>query len=133
MQESLAPEHGRELLGDALEQFLNGGGVADYGCGHLQSANGDVAERGLDVVRDPLGEVGRISVLEEQGGINYFRNMVGSAISQNTEPRIDYILWIKYFSNLDKLHLLINFLHGQTTSEDGGGRQVSVKKTSITY
>ena len=97
MQESLAPEHGRELLGDALEQVLNGGGVADYGWGHLQSANGDVAELGLDVVRDPLGEVGRISVLEEQGGINYFKNIVGSAISQNTEPRIDYILWIKYF------------------------------------
>ena len=31
MQESLATEHGGELLGDALEQLLDGGGVADEG------------------------------------------------------------------------------------------------------
>jgi len=98
MQESLAPEHGRELLGDALEQVLDCSGVADYGWGHLQSANGDVAELGLDVVRDPLCKVGRISVLEEQGGINYFRKIVGSAISQNTEPRIDNKLFIALIS-----------------------------------
>ncbi len=28
MQESLSPEHGGELLGDPLKQFLDGGGVS---------------------------------------------------------------------------------------------------------
>ena len=36
MQESLAPEHGGELLGDALEELLDGGAVADKGGGHLE-------------------------------------------------------------------------------------------------
>jgi hypothetical protein len=36
MQESLSPEHGGELLGDPLEQFLDGGGVS------CESANSDI-------------------------------------------------------------------------------------------
>ena len=36
MQESLAPEHGCELLGDTLEELLDGGAVADEGGGHLK-------------------------------------------------------------------------------------------------
>merc|ERR1712042_35273 len=36
MQESLPPEHSSELLGDSLEELLDGGGVADEGCGHLK-------------------------------------------------------------------------------------------------
>ena len=36
MQESLAPEHGCELLGDALEELLDGGAVAHEGGGHLE-------------------------------------------------------------------------------------------------
>ena len=36
MQESLAPEHGSELLRDPLEQLLDGGAVADKGGGHLE-------------------------------------------------------------------------------------------------
>jgi len=35
MQEGLAPEHGRELLGDPLEQLLDGRGVPDERRGHL--------------------------------------------------------------------------------------------------
>ena len=57
VQESLASEHGGELLGDALEELLDGGGVADEGGGHLEAAWGNVANGGLDIVRDPLDKV----------------------------------------------------------------------------
>ena len=64
MQESLAAEHGGELLGDALEQLLDGGGVTDEGGGHLQAAWGNVTDSGLDIVGDPLDEVRRVLVLD---------------------------------------------------------------------
>ncbi len=64
MQEGLATEHGSELVGDALEQLLDGGGVADERGGHLQAARRNVADGGLDVVWDPLDEVGRVLVLD---------------------------------------------------------------------
>ena len=64
MQESLAPEHGSELLGDALEELLDGGGVADEGGSHLQTTGWDVADGSLDVVGDPLDEVGGVLVLD---------------------------------------------------------------------
>src|SRR4051812_29309956 len=54
MQESLAPEHGSELVTDTLEQLLDGGRVTDEGGGHLEAAGRDGAEGGLDVVGDPL-------------------------------------------------------------------------------
>ena len=63
VQEGLAPEHGRELFRDALEQLLDGRRVADEGGRHLQSARRDVAHGRLDVVRDPLDKVGRVFVL----------------------------------------------------------------------
>ena len=66
MQESLAPEHGRELLADALEELLDGGAVADEGGGHLETAGRDVANSSLDVVGDPLHEVRAVLVLHVQ-------------------------------------------------------------------
>ena len=57
MQESLASEHGGELLGDALEELLDGGGVADEGGGHLEAAWGNVTDGSLHIVRDPLDKV----------------------------------------------------------------------------
>ena len=63
MQEGLATEHGRELLGDALEQLLDRGAVADEGAGHLEAARWDVAHGCLDVVRDPLDEVAAVLIL----------------------------------------------------------------------
>jgi hypothetical protein len=53
----LPPEHDGELLGDALEDLLDGGGVAHEGGGHLEPARRHVAHRHLHVVRDPLHEV----------------------------------------------------------------------------
>ena len=64
MKESLPSEHSGELLGDSLEQLLYGGGVANEGGGHLESPWWDVADSSLDVVGDPLHEVGRVLVLD---------------------------------------------------------------------
>ena len=64
MKESLATEHGGELVADALEEFLDGGAVADEGARHLEAARRDRAEGRLDVVRDPLDEVVRVLVLD---------------------------------------------------------------------
>jgi hypothetical protein len=64
MQESLTPEHSRELISDTLEQLLNTGGVTNKGRAHLQPAGRDRAESGLHVVGDPLNEVGRVLVLD---------------------------------------------------------------------
>ena len=51
-----------ELLGHALEHLLDGGGVTDEGGGHLEALGRDVADGRLDVVRDPLDEVGGVLV-----------------------------------------------------------------------
>ena len=64
VEEGLAPEHGSELLGDALEELLDGSGVSNEGGGHLETTGRDVADSSLDVVRDPLDEVGRVLVLD---------------------------------------------------------------------
>lgn len=64
MQESLAPEHGSELVTDTLEQLLDGGGVTDKGGGHLEATRRNRAESSLDVVGDPLNKVGRVLVLD---------------------------------------------------------------------
>ncbi|KAF8290533.1 hypothetical protein TcYC6_0003130 [Trypanosoma cruzi] len=63
VQERLAAEHRRELLAHAAKHLLDAGVVADKGDGHLQALGRDVADGGLDVVRDPLNEVGRVLVL----------------------------------------------------------------------
>ena len=59
----LTTEHGCKLLGDTLEELLDGGGVADEGGGHLQAAGWNVADGCLDVVGDPLHEVAAVLVL----------------------------------------------------------------------
>ncbi len=64
MEEGLPPEHGCELLDDALEHLLDGGGVADEGGCHLEALGRDVTHAGLDVVGDPLHEVGGVLVLQ---------------------------------------------------------------------
>mmetsp|Transcript_18074 Transcript_18074/g.56303 ORF Transcript_18074/g.56303 Transcript_18074/m.56303 type:complete len:279 (+) Transcript_18074:891-1727(+) len=63
VEEGLAAEHGGELLRDALHHLLHARRVADKGDGHLEALWRDVADRRLDVVRDPLDEVGAVLVL----------------------------------------------------------------------
>ena len=62
VEEGLAPEHDRELLGDALPGLLDSRGVADERRGHLEALGRDVADRGLYVVGDPLDEVRAVLV-----------------------------------------------------------------------
>ena len=64
MQEGLAPEHGGELVANALEELLDRGAVTDEGGAHLEATRRDGAEGGLDVVGDPLDEVGGVLVLD---------------------------------------------------------------------
>merc|ERR1719275_182238 len=88
MKEGLSSEHLGELLSNALEHLLDSGGVSKEGDGHLKSLWWDIANGGLDVVGDPLNEVGRVLVLDIE-------------------------------------HLLVNFLGGHSSSEDGGGGKIS--------
>jgi len=57
VEESLASEHGSELLGHTLPDLLDGSGVADEGGCHLKTLGWDVANRCLDVVGDPFDEI----------------------------------------------------------------------------
>ena len=64
MQESLATEHGSELLANTLEELLDGGGVTNEGRRHLKATRGNGAKSGLDVVGNPLNEVAGVLVLD---------------------------------------------------------------------
>lgn len=64
MQEGLALEHGRELVRNTLEEFLDCRRVAKEGDGHLRPTRCNVALRGEDVVGNPLDEVGSVLVLD---------------------------------------------------------------------
>merc|ERR1719502_2017211 len=66
VEEGLATEHAGELLGDALPELLDSGRVTDEDGRHLQALRWDVADGGLDVVRDPLDEVRGVLVLDIQ-------------------------------------------------------------------
>merc|ERR1711974_124534 len=81
MKESLPPEHS-ELLGDSLEELLDGGGVADEGSGHLETSWWDVTDSGLDVVGNPLNEVGAVLVLDVQHLLVNFLH--GHATTENS-------------------------------------------------
>lgn len=63
VEEGSTTEHGSELIRDSLEQLLDGGGVADEGARHLQASRRDVANRYLDVIRNPLDEIWRVLTL----------------------------------------------------------------------
>merc|ERR1719240_1660064 len=63
VEESLAAEHSCEVLGDALEHFLDGGGIACKSNCHLQTLGWNIADAHLDVVWNPLNKVRRVLVL----------------------------------------------------------------------
>ena len=77
MEESFTPEHSSELLGDALKQLLDGGGIADERSGHLQATGRDVAHSSLDVVGDPFNEVAAVLVLHVQHLLIYLLHREG--------------------------------------------------------
>mmetsp|Transcript_24226 Transcript_24226/g.60688 ORF Transcript_24226/g.60688 Transcript_24226/m.60688 type:complete len:244 (+) Transcript_24226:323-1054(+) len=64
MQESLATEHGRELLRDAFEKFLNRCAVANEGGAHRSTSRRNLAYSALNVVRDPINEEQLVLLLD---------------------------------------------------------------------
>merc|ERR1711903_187906 len=64
VEEGLTAEHASELLGDTLPQLLDGSRVADEDRRHLEALRWDIADRGLNVVGDPLDEVRGVLVLD---------------------------------------------------------------------
>jgi len=64
VEEGLSSEHGGELLTDSLEHLLDGSGVSEESDSHLKSLWWDIADGGLDVVWNPLNEVGGVLVLD---------------------------------------------------------------------
>ena len=52
------------MLGNSLEELLDGSGVSDEGGGHGETAWRDVADGRLHIVRDPFHEVRGILVLD---------------------------------------------------------------------
>merc|ERR1719145_313445 len=66
VEECFTAEHCRKLLTHSFEHILNGGGIADEGGRHLESFGWNVADRGLDVIRDPLHKIRGVLVLDIQ-------------------------------------------------------------------
>ena len=66
MQESFTPEHSSELFADPLEQLLDGSRVTNEGRGHFEATGWNVTDGRLDIVGDPLNEVGAVLVLDVQ-------------------------------------------------------------------
>ena len=64
VEESLATEHGSELLADSLEQLLDSRAVTNKSSRHLQATWSDIAHRSLHIVGDPFNEVGAVLVLD---------------------------------------------------------------------
>jgi hypothetical protein len=63
MQESLATEHGGELLTNTLEDLLDSSRVSDESGRDLETLGRNRAQSGLNVVGNPLNEVGRVLLL----------------------------------------------------------------------
>ena len=60
----LSSEHGSELFRDSLEELLDGSGVTNEGGSHLETSWWNVTDSCLDIVGNPLDEVGRVLVLD---------------------------------------------------------------------
>ena len=125
MEEGLTPEHSGELLRYTLEQFLNGGAVADKRGGHLETTWWDVANSGLYVVGDPFNEVAAVLVLDVQ---HLFVNLLHrhSATEHGGDGEVSAVTRIAGRHHvLCVEHLLCQFRYGQgpilLTSSGGQG------------
>merc|ERR1740121_270907 len=63
VEERLAAEHASEVLSDTLEHFLDSSRVTQETDSHLETLRRDIANRGLNVVWNPLNKVGAVLVL----------------------------------------------------------------------
>lgn len=86
VQESLSPEHGRELIGDSLEQDLDGGRVSDESGRHLKTSRRNVTVGGLDVVGNPFDKVLRVLGLHGVHGlVDFLHRDLSSPVSGDGE------------------------------------------------
>ena len=81
MEESLSPEHSRELFTDSFEEFLDGCTVTNEGSRHLQTSRWDVTNSSLHIVWNPLDKVRTVLVLDVQHLFVYFFH--GHATTEN--------------------------------------------------
>ena len=95
------PKHGSELFRDALEQFLNGSGITNKGCGHFESTRRNVTNCSFDIIGDPFNKVGRILILNiEHLLIHFFHRHASTENSSNGQISMDEIFFLNfYFSN----------------------------------
>jgi len=57
MQERFTAEHGCELFGDAFEYLLDGGGITDKRCRHLEASGRYIAYGDFNVTGYPFHEI----------------------------------------------------------------------------
>merc|ERR1719351_530256 len=115
MEESLPSEHSSELLGDSLEQLLDGGGVTDEGSGHLETSWRYVTDSSLDIVWNPLNKVGAVLVLDvEHLFINFLH---GHATTENgSDCEISAVSWVTSCHHVLGIeHLLSELWNGESS------------------
>jgi len=115
VEEGLATEHGGELLSDALEHFLDAGVVADEGDSHLEALWWDVANGCLDVVWNPLDEVGRVLVLDVE---HLLVDFLGghAAAEESGRGEVAAVAWVRSAHHvLGVEHLLCQLWNGECT------------------
>ena len=115
MEESLPTEHSGELLGDTLEQFLDGSAVTNKGGRHLQTTWWDVADGGLDVVGDPFNEVAAVLVLDVQHLLIDFLH--GHAATEHgSNGEVTSVTWVTGCHHVLGIeHLLGEFWDGESS------------------
>jgi len=115
VQECLTTEHSGELLGYALEHFLDGGTVTDERGGHLQSLWWDVAHGGFDVGWDPFNKVRTVFVLYVKHLlINFFGGH--SATEHAAGSQVATVAWVGGAHHVLGVELLLGqFWDGQGT------------------
>merc|ERR1719465_353189 len=113
VEEGLATEHASELLGDTLPELLDSGRVTNEDGSHLQALRRDVADGGLDVVRDPLHEVRGVLVLDVE---HLLVDLLGghAATEESRAGEVAAVTWVSSAHHvLGVEHLLGELGHGE--------------------